>query len=538
MKKWGILVFCVFFGVTRFLTAATGQKNSVKTRVTVRVFDRESLVKDLKEADFTVTENHRPVTLSGFTVTRRILAPVPARTSSRRLLVLEFYLHQYGAAVRKGIDFVFRHILVETDSLLVVSGGQTLFFPSIPDKTGAIGLIEERLSKQATLTRLQMEAELEAMGKFIDEVRTQANQDVDSNAGIGRMSGVHPHYYMKYLKNSIERYLDMLLAYRQKFLLPDFSRYDNLPRQLRDTDGEKWLISFRQMPQLPKFSSRNRQMINDWIRELSKREWLDELDYTRKLERLQGGIDTVFHVSGQDTDQWIREEIQALYRAGFTFHAVFLPVNPEPGSHRPGKAAAVSSSIESAMKYPLKEIARLTGGTFTAVETGQAETELGTLLEKEDVYYTLTFSPREAAEESLKVEARQPRYHAVYHPSTGPEKPQPLPLPGEISSSHILIESMAFTDKKLSLLIGGFAVDQPQTKGDRGAGKLRVRIRIIDRRNRVVFDKEKALLAQKKRVSLALDFKWLERGKYDFVVSAGDWLTGKAWTQVSVFEVQ
>jgi hypothetical protein len=541
MKKCVTLMICAFLSFSQGFPAAPGQKerkDEFNTKVTVRVFDRDTQVENLKKEDFTVLENNKPVALRGFEVTRKTLSPASARTFAGRFFVLEFYLHHYSAVVRKNIDFVFHRILGEKDRLLIVAGGRTLFFAALPDKTRAIRIIEEMLQEQAALTRQQMEAEITAMGKFIDEVRTQARQDVDPNAGIGYMTGVHPHYYMKYLKNSIERYLDMLLGYKEKFLLPHRSRYDSLIGQLRTVDSEKWLISFFQMPLLPKFSSRNRQLINDWVKELSHREWLDELDYTRKLERLQGDIDNVFDVAAADFDHWFREVVRVLYQSGVTFHSVFLPPDPETGPGTTGKSTPVKASIESGMKNRLKEMARLTGGTFSDLETDRGEPGQSPSLEKEDVYYTLTYSSQNPGKNNAKIEVNQPHFHVVYDHDTDSENLLRLSNPETVPASSISIEHMAFKDKKLSLILGGFVIDQTQKEKGQGVGKLNVRVRIADSQERVVFDKEKALLAQKEKVSLTLDFKWLKKGSYEFVVDANDLTTRKAWTQVSTFEVR
>jgi hypothetical protein len=305
-------------------------------------------------------------------------------------------------------------------------------------------------------------------------------------------------------------------------------------------DSEKWIISFFQMPLLPKFSSRNREMINDWIKELSKREWLDELDYTRKLQRLQGDIDNVFHIPAEDSAHWLRKVVQDLYQAGVTFHSVFLPasISPEPDSRDFGKKVIDNASLESGIKNRLKEMALLTGGVFCEPGTGQEGPEPDPLLEKEDLFYTLTFSPQNPEKEDLKVEVNHPHYQVVYNHLAGGESLRPAPVSEKVLPAMIRIESMAFKDKKLSLHLGGFAVDQHQPGQDRGVGKLGVRVRISDNQERVVFDKEKALLAQKESVSLALDFKWLTMGKYNFVISASDLSTGRTWTQVAAFDVR
>jgi hypothetical protein len=514
------------------------EKDSLPHEVIVRVFDKETQIESLKKEDFTLYENNKPRAITGFKVTKKNVRPASSAASSSRIFILEFYLSDYNPQVRKDIEFVFDNMLDDKDRLVIAAGDQVLFFEAIPDKIQAIAIIERVLREQAIRTRRQMDAEIKAMEKFIDEVRIQANQDVDPTTVYGRLTGVHPHYYMKYLKNSIERYLDMLLGYKKKFLLPDISRYYSLLKHFSSVDKEKWFISFFRMPVLPEFSRRNRQMINEWIRELSRREWLDELDYTKKLGRLQGDIDGVFDVSGESADNLFREVVQLLYQAGFTFHAIFLPSHPETGPGTPGNKNQVKASIEKGMKNRLKEMARLTGGTFSDVETSQWAPEDNPILKKEDVYYTLNYPPAGGPSKgSIKVELDNKRYQAVYTGLTSSEGLNRLHDREKILASNIKIEDMTFKNKKLSLTIRDFAIGNIKKTRDQPMGKINVLVRIIDSQNQVVFDKEKAMLAQKESVFLSLGFKWLKKGKYHAFINVKDFFTGKAWVQVSTFEV-
>jgi hypothetical protein len=240
------------------------EKENLSHVVIVRVFDKETRIESLKKDDFTLYENNKPRAITGFKVTKKNVRPASSAASSPRIFILEFHLSDYNPRVRKDIDFAFDYIPDKKDRLVIAAGDRLLYFEAIPDRVQAIAIIEGVLRDQANRTRRQMDAEIKAMETFIDEVRFQANQDVDPTTVYGRLTGVHPHYYMKYLKNSIERYLDMLLGYRKKYLLPDISRYYNLLTQFPAVDSEKWLISFFRMPVLPKFSRRNRQMISDW----------------------------------------------------------------------------------------------------------------------------------------------------------------------------------------------------------------------------------------------------------------------------------
>jgi hypothetical protein len=524
-------------------------KDSLSHEVIVRVFDKETQIESLKKEDFTLYENNKPRAITGFKVTKKNVRPASSAASSSRIFILDFHLSDYNQRVRKDIDFVFDNILDKKDRLVIAVGDRVLFFEALPDKIQAIAIIEGVLREQANMIRREMDVEIKGMEKFIDDVRIQANQDVDSTIVREGLTGVHPHYYMKYLKNSIERYLDMLLDYKKRYILPNISRYYSLLKQFSAGDKEKWLISFFRMPVLPEFSRRNRQMINNWITELSKREWLDELDYTKKLGRLQGDIDNVFDVSGESADNLFRGMVQLLYQAGFTFHAIFLPSHPETASGTPGNKALVKASIERGMKNRLKEMARLTGGTYSDVETSQPAPEDNPILKKEDVYYTLNYPPAGGpskgssnepyrGNDSIKVELDNKRYQAVYSNFTRSEALNRLLEQEKMPTSNIKIEDMTFKNKKLSLTIMGFAIANIEKNRDQPMGKLNVLVRIIDSQNQVVFDKEKALLAQKESVFLSLDFKWLKRGKYYAFIDVKDFITGKARAHVSAFKVQ
>ncbi|MCP5053438.1 MAG: hypothetical protein GY940_40105 [bacterium] len=418
-----------------------------------------------------------------------------------RFIVLDFRISQYNAQVRNGIDFVLDNLVEEGDRLVVSSGGRTLCFDALPGKSKIIDLIETVLTEQSALNLRRMHGELKGIEAFIDEVRKQAKEDVHPDATYGDYKAVHPHYYMKYLKNSIERYLSLLLGYKRQFLLPDVSGAVSLSGQVRPDAVERRFIWFWQMPVLPRFSRRNRQMIDEWIAQLSQRGWLDELDYTRKLQRLQGNIDNVFEVSSEESRAVFRELAQRLERSGFVFHAVLLPAAMELHNKELKNKFQVSAAVQNAVKDRLTEVSRLTGGSVNDIDG-----------------FAAMDSP-------------------LLKPTGGSNAPAVAPIqPRNVESTYtggggIKIKEMTFKNKRLSLGVTDFAIVT-------GTGKLSVRVRIIDKGDRVVFDKEKTMIAQKESVSLSLDFKRLEKGTYYFITDAKDLITGKTWARVAAFRVK
>ena len=219
MKNLVTVILFVCFLLQGF-TVLGKEKESRSHEVIVRAFDKDKQIESLKKEDFTLYENNKPRAITGFKVTKKNVRPGSSAASSSRIFILEFHLTEYNPRARKDIDFIFDNIMDKKDRLVIAAGDRVIFFQALPDKVRAIAVIEGVLREQANMTRRQMDAEIKEMEKFIDEVRIQARQDVDPTTVLGRLTGVHPHYYMKYLKNSIEKYLDMLLGYKKKYLLP------------------------------------------------------------------------------------------------------------------------------------------------------------------------------------------------------------------------------------------------------------------------------------------------------------------------------
>lgn len=421
-----------------------------------------------------------------------------------RFFVLEYSLHRYTDEVRESTAHVFNYVLTEQDHLLILAGERTLYFESVSDKVKAFGVAESVLKKQAAWTRHLMQAEIKSMGDYIAWVRKQAKEDVHPGATYGDWKGVHPHYYMKYLKNSIERYLDMLTGYKDKFLLPDVVKYSRLFGHLEKVTGEKWYISFYQPPLLPGYARENREMIDLWIKELSQRGWLDEQDYVKKLNRLQDNIDDVFEVSSRKYDPLFDEMANQFHKGGFTFQTVLLSMEQDE---------KVKAGVRNALKKRLDTVASMTGGILcTADKLNEAQASSPLLVREE-----------------IKHRYKSSAYLA--------KRLQQIAKTGN-TPAEIRIEDISFKRKTLSMIINGFARDNGKIPAKDQKGKLNVLVRIIDGEGNIVFDKKKTLLAKKESVALSLNFKWLKSGKYFLITDAKDLITGKAWAQVSGFEVR
>ena len=58
-------------------------------------------------------------------------------------------------------------------------------------------------------------------------------------------------------------------------------------------------------------------------------------------------------------------------------------------------------------------------------------------------------------------------------------------------------------------------------------GKIGIRVRIVGKDNRSIYDQSKNLLVKKEEMNISIGFKWLERGNYYILIDVKDSLTGE-----------
>lgn len=492
--------------------------------IPVRVFDNSGPVPGLTTADFSLSINNKSVPISNLTFHQKQLKP--GNHSPARFIILEFHISHYSDPVKEGLTFIFNEILNEDDRLLVVTKDYSLKFLPVADKPRALAVINRILKDQAVWTDGQINAELQEIGKFADKIRKDAKRDVDPKIIMGRGTGVHPHYYMKYFKFSIEKYLDMLLDYKRKFFLPNIYNYHDLAGNLDKTNGDKWLISFYELPVIPRFTGRNRQMIVEWIKELSKREWLDELDYTRKLERLQGDIDDVFDVSKDaedNTDTIFNEMTRLFYKCGITYHPVFIG----PPDRKPGQFSTYpKKDVTIAMAARLAQTARFTGGTF--VDAARLQPGMAKLVMHNSSYYHLSCNATPKNIRSIMVKTANKDHRTVYNDAVRSRFFDDILKEKKNLPPSVRLENVTFKNRLLTMTIAGFFFKSRDKNNKKVKGKLNVHIVVLNRENQVVFNQGKGFDAAKKTLSVSLGFKQLDKGDYNIAVQVKDVLTGKS----------
>jgi hypothetical protein len=249
--------------------------------------------------------------------------------------------------------------------------------------------------------------------------------------------------------------------------------------------------------------------------------------HARLIEQLLERIDRELNAA----DSFPVDEVsKMLVKVDTTYHSFIMGVQRETLSEDL-EYKKVASDIENS----LREITRRSGGEV--VFSGNVGSALHQVVEKEDVYYVLTYEPRDPAMKGkVKVELpAHPGAKLLYDDNLRADYIGAYLKRKRAEEPEVLIEGLDLDGRRLHVKISSFKMAEAR-KGH--AGQVNVAIRIRDAQDRVVYDQNRPFSAREARVELTVDFTFLAPGRYLFQVEAHDLLTGKAAMDLLPAEVR
>ena len=492
-----VFVFIVSFCVPGLAGKAERIDESPVKKLKVRVFAESKPVSHLKKEDFILYEDKILQTIDDVVISKGKIEGVPQNLSSSRFFVFLFDINNYNSQIRNRMATIFDHFLGANDQLLITANDQTLFFNNLSDKKKVYSAIRQFLGEQSSQAKKRMYADLSEIENLMNRIRIRSARESAQDGAVA----VHIHYYMKYIKFFIEQYIKALQDYKKKYLVPEVSSYYNLLGPLEKIQQEKWVIRFYQMPEIPKLSAKNRDMIKNLINDLQDSVLRDENYYAELFGKMLNQIDNSF---GHIDDFPVETMTQLFYQLDANFQAIVVDGDLDQSS-RDHEHRGLLVDIENNWA----EIARRTGGI-------------------EDIYYTLTYTPKDPGKHGeLKVEVTDKNYKVYSAGAFGSgDFNQYLNSAKDPHSPEVRVKDVTFKNKRLSITTAGFLV---QKTGKENSGKIAVRIYIKDNReNKLLFYQGKTMVPQKDTVHISLNFQWLEKGSYEIGVLVNDLLTGKS----------
>jgi hypothetical protein len=316
----------------------------------------------------------------------------------------------------------------------------------------------------------------------------------------------------------LKKYLTIWNDYNNIYLKPNLDNYYYFSRHLEKIKKEKWVINFYQIEKFPKLKQTGNIM--EIIRVmLANFQTSDDAEYStmaKALSRLLRNIDIELH----STRDFPADDISKLFmKVDATFHSVLIPVNRELFSEDL-EFKEVSTEIESS----LREITKRTGGSLQ--RTGNLETALGKIREKEDITYMLTYSPDNPDKVGrIRVKVDNKKLRILYDDQMRADYIREYLKKKKLEVPDIRILNTHFRNRALTIDVKDFLMSKQNNHIQKG--KIFFEIEILDSGNKTLYDRKKTMIAEKDHVSITVDFPWMKKGRYNLIVQVTDIQTGK-----------
>ena len=493
--------------------------------VPVRVLDKGVPVTDLTKDDFTIYENKKKMEINGFFLKRKkISLKMPGETGdvekpkkpALRTFVLVFNVTNYNDHFKKAVDYLFDNILRETDRIMIFANDKTREYPNLKNKQKVKKQLITDLQKESMKVRnrlLEYIKRIEAYLNVHDFRRTL--EDTSASRAPSREVG-------QQLIDFLKKYLIAWNEYKKKYLTPRVDRFYYFSRYLEKLKTEKWVLNFYQFELFPRIRIGSRAMN-------AMREIASQLTGSNNPTNMAMGQVLQKQIAQLNTDLNLNkgfpnEEVSKLfYKVDATFHSFFIRTN-NPAFLQDFDYKSLSTDIEQV----LKGITDITGGEN--ITSDDLAKSLEHVSEKEDVYYILTYAPKDPKKTGkLKIKVKNKKYKVLYDDNFRNDYINEYfgKLEKRIETPDVKIKDFAFKRKILTFTVTDFLMAAADKKSKK-TGRLNVRIRVTDKNNNPLYDKSNAFTAQKNEMKLSLStFKTIIKGEYVFIVDVTDMLTGK-----------
>jgi hypothetical protein len=486
--------------------------------VPVRVLYKGEPVTDLSKDDFTVYENKKKVNINGFfmkrkkikvTETQPILQKQVSKPPLLRTFVLVFSITDFNDYLEKAVDHLFENTFRDSDRLLIFANDKTREYENLQDRKAVKNQLIIDLREQSQRARRNLLT-------YINKIETYLNIH-DFRIQLHKRDEI-PQRLVDFLK----KYLLTWNEYKKKYLAPRVDRFYFFSRYLENLETEKWVFNFYQFELFPKirFSSETMARIRDIASSLIQSPEAGEHSTGKLINTLMNQLLVDLHVNkGFPT-----EEISKLfYKVDATFHSFFIK-----SINRADINELEYEEVASEVEDLLKEITRTTGGEN--ITSNNLVKSIETVSQLEDVYYILTYAPSDPKKAGkLKIKVKNNDYKVLYDDNFRADYINDYlqKLEKQIQTPDIKIDGFSFKGKVLAFTVRDYLMRE--IKGEsHPVGKMKVRIRLINKDNNSLFDQQKILTAQKTEFKISLGaFKKIKKGKYNFLIDAVDLLTGK-----------
>jgi hypothetical protein len=502
-----LVVLAAVLDVTALRAAEQDRGGELEMQVAVRVFRDGAAVDNLREQDIELLIDGAPQAVSGWRNAKKRIGALAE--SSPRFFVLIFHLHEYPANLGQALTKLFHDLLRNDDRLLVVANQASLLIDRLTDWEKSAATVETFVKEQTRRFRQALETDRKNLAELIEKITSDYTR-VTAN--------IHRHYYMKGFKLSLEEYLLFIRQYKQRYLVPSPGLFSGLRPQLAENRGEKWIIAFWQVSEVPKIPKKNKDLVTRVFSDFQASDWYDENNYGNLIKRWLIEAESVF----SEADAFPGPDIYNLF-AGFaaTLHAFYVPP-PERAIEKDAEFRHVASQAQEI----LADLAKNSGGLFR--EFTEPENDMAAIAEKSDSYFIVNFNPV-SAYKKVRINPADKKMSLWFDAVGAGGREAENRSPSSLLDAQIDLRDVALQKRALAFKIVHFLQESDTAKS---GNKILVRICLKDGQERKVFDQSRYLVPKKNELAVNLDLPHLPAGRYTVVIEVGDWLTGKTHTRI------
>ncbi len=473
----------------------------INVEVIVRALRKGQPVSGLKKSDFTLFENGKQQTITSFMEVKRKIgaetgkkekkeekaAEEPRKKTERRIFFLYFRIAEPSPQYHDALDYFFEHVYRDGDYVLMIIDNHAYKITRHHQLAEAVKKVKTKLNQVARRVKSERDIVLKELDdlfrNFQADFRQNEMRNLPQRALIDRL---------------ISQYRSAWDQFKFKYNNIDVKTLKALAASLKDVELEKWGIVFYQHDTFPQLNPESIFTEDE-----------DSFKYILELRK-------VFTVFDREMQQPIRaldflKEIQqAFIDANTTFHLLLS------SSRSSGQLESVylkTGRIYSDWKETFRNISKSTGGKI--LDGKILKDSLGLAINKEDIYYRLTFAPQSYDNTTRKIGVKLDKKGTELYYN------QRLLLK---RSENIKLSDFSFKGSTLKFVLDRYRMF---FDGTRSTGDIEVRLTAVDAKGEMsTFKQDLAPDNGRVLVSLKLDFP--VGGKYTMVVEALDRQSGES----------
>lgn len=368
-----ICLICLLSGFPCFLSSDPFQEKIkeyigvVNVQVFVRVLRSGLPLGGLAREDFTLFENQKKVEINGFREFRRRIrdgrADVAVDACPLRLFLLFFWVNESGSGYREVLDGFFRTVYRPADRVWLVSPEKTFEISDARDVEPILHDFHSEMRRTVASRESDMRSRVHRMEAEIESAEMIPLPSIPLAASP---FSINPRPQANPAERIPRHRFDFQwMEFRERYLLPSRKRLRAFAEILKPLNLEKWVLVFYQHETYPFRNPFNQAG-----------EPFDPFDELKK--RVPENL-------------FFADSIEpAFLAANATFHVLLLPSEiRKKFDSRHFRLEEIHSDWEETFR----RIGRATGGDV--IEAFSLMESFNQVLEKEDIYYELSFVPNE-----------------------------------------------------------------------------------------------------------------------------------------------